>query len=269
MSDSFYEHLQHNKTLTCLNISENALWETEMNALTDVLATHGTLTSLNLKRTHVLENCLSGVYRLINSMSSSSNGGALSILNVSDCNMCEIGTSLFFGGVGGGFGVGVGVGAGVSGGAMIHRLISLDLSGNDVNDSVALICGAFLEGIHSSQIQTLKFRRKLIDDEESGTVNVITCAGFIAIINAATNCPSLTHIDVSGHRIRNAGCIRLSEVLFQTSIIKLNMSHNRIGDRGVTPLALQLRSNCTSCVSVELVRNPVSAEIADLVRTNV
>ena len=147
----------------------------------------------------------------------------------------------------------------------VHRLTSLTLDGNMINDHVAHTCGAFLTSV-TCVLKTLKMRRYDSQNQQQRREQIlmknnaltsvggnnankennpeeyaITCFGFIALLNGAKNTTaSLTSLDVSGHYIRNTGCIHLSEVLFETKLKYLNVSHNRIGDRGVTPLALQL-----------------------------
>ena len=287
MTEALHECLDNNKTLTYLNLSENALWETELDVISHALSMHPTLISLNLSKTN-LRNVAPFIHTL------SSNNCVLSVLNISRNELSANQTAFFFdpkltdiknkihnkiqesnpsivSRI-----VSRIVPRIISGKRKFHGLLSLELNGNIVNDKVAFLIGTYLDESTYSvpTLKTLNMRRKRNNIESTGSrhhqdvhLDAVTCQGFVAILNGAQHNTTLTALDLSGHHIRNAGVIKLSEVLFDTRLIKINLSHNRIGDRGVTPLALQLRSRVEErSVLVELVGNPISKEIAALVR---
>ena len=310
ISEALHTALWDNASLTAFNIADNALWESELNTIFTMFQSQSTaLTLLNMQRTNINQGRVTGGNSSSSSSSSSSNGRvsgpsgisllldslsmapqcSLSSLNVARNDLSAQDISMFF--------------CSVVGQQYVHRLTSLTLDGNMINDQVAQTCGTFLTSA-TCVLKTLKMRRYESQNQQQRREQIlmknnalafvggnnankennpeeyaITCFGFIALLNGArTTTASLTSLDVSGHCIRNTGCIHLSEVLFETKLKYLNVSHNRIGDRGVTPLALQLekyRKDSTLSSSmlagggggivIELVGNPISKEIASLV----
>ena len=268
IADALHTTLIHNAQLTSFNVSENALWESEANAILTMFQHHSTLTSLNMQRTNLKRSGSGSTPLLLGSISSAS-CCSLSSLNVARNGLSAANVSMFFSTAL------QNVGGTAESSRRLHCLVVLILDGNVVNDAVAELCGTFLmSGPHPSVLSTLRMRRydtnqRLTEKKQPG-IDSITCAGFVALLNGARNNTCLTSIDVSGHCIRNTGCIHLAQVLFETKLKYVNVSHNRIGDRGVTPLAMELQRRGRvgkggTGVMIELVGNPISAEIAALV----
>ena len=256
ISDSLHNSLFNNTSLTSFNISDNALWESEIKTILTIFQHNFTLHSLNMQRTNMKQISDSGA---LDSMMSSSCSCSLSSLNIARNGLSAKNISIFFSP------------------SYLHRLTSLILDGNMINDRVARLCGEYLEGNESMRV--LKMRRYESQQEENQRRRInnkmtrsepgehaITCTGFIAIINGARSNTNLTSLDVSGHSIRNKGCIYLSDIYLETNIKYINLSYNRIGDRGVTPLAIQLQKcKMGMSMAVELCGNPISNDIASIV----
>ena len=256
IAESLYRALTNHccKCLTSLDLSQNALWETETEAICSALSSPN--------RPPLMKLSLNDMAGGLSIKALKSLAVALALPSSEMKYLCLASNNLSQDAMKGFF-------TKVSGN--VSLIEHMDWSGNVITDDVADIMAAALEKM--PKLCHLDLSHRPQPQEVQLVSQQMSCVGFIKLLNVANGDQenNLAHLNVSGHRIRNTGCLALADLIpVMQNLRFLGLSNNRITDRGVLPVALKLAQhkqqnhNRSHRLAIDLSGNPISARSIDI-----